>query len=88
MKELFAEQRTYSLVPREEVDQSTGANDANRTAINPKPPFASINSNAGPCPLSGHSRGRSSVGIIADQTDIRIAGCAEWADALDAGEGK
>ena len=36
MKELFAEQRTYSLVPREEVDQSTGANDASRTAIDPK----------------------------------------------------
>jgi hypothetical protein len=27
---------TYSPVPREEVDQSTGANDASRTAIDPK----------------------------------------------------
>ena len=39
-------------------------------------------------PRSGHSRGCSSVGMIADQTDRRVAGWAEWADALDAGKGK
>jgi hypothetical protein len=44
--------------------------------------------NARLCPRSGHSRGRNSVGIIADQTDSRVAGWAEWADALDAGKGK
>jgi hypothetical protein len=36
MKELFAEQRHLLAVPREEVDQSTGANDVSRTAIDPK----------------------------------------------------
>ena len=37
---------------------------------------------------SGRSRGRSGVGIIADQTDRRVAGWAEWTDALDVWEGK
>jgi len=37
---------------------------------------------------SGNSPGRSRVGIIADRTDRRVAGWAEWADALDAGKGK